>query len=1046
MASSGRTSTASTGTTPSLGGGVLPTGSALTPITLVNAVPSSSSSDSMALDLVGRDDEIGRYCPSTTDCQCLIQWTIPGTSNSTDTQTAATYAETNLLRCRYDVVPREVSQFKVSILVLSGNMQSNKITLNTPSVPTTQLSSNASNFLKVQRYQCKDILTSNSRYYGSSQTSLQDPQIWQMSMSFNFYSASLGEDYGGSVSNFECPMSPTDERNVIYQQDRYWPDVLPSGTAGPRGIDGRCGVLGSASTCDCPGGTPLSTTVSSLFDGQGTSAGVGCTNVFNPSVEYNSRSKVFGVTSGNTSARSGTNGTTEDEPYDMALYSTRPLSGYDNVIFPTNLDEGSRTTLGVNNDKNKDQPTWLMQNNGTTFNFECSDGIDPDLCKCVTGLEKDCRKYAANRHDFYVSNFYDSTFRAPFCAPHTAGGANAQNSIRLLQSGGLDCTIDTSQSPPLRGRDVLGYVAYPTASGSCPSTTLPEKKKWALLWRFRAQLPKRAVIDITNTGDIGLLMCTSKEDECTDDQTNSWTVNNSSADITNHQAANASNSSAGGAAAGRLGHGARYCQTARGRNEQFKTGVFTVPDQGSGYRYGNCLQIPRDPTTSEPGSLLFPSGAPPGDGTTGWRSPAVTIGQCQWTDGFGPYSLQASADRSPVPVSISGVGGSFRLFSGTDNTLPEYALNPSPTAGAVNDRSGCYDPAQLYFQPTFCIGGTGCSGFANFINTFGWGCVGRSGGTDTQKIFGYALDNNSAYATFDWQGFPFIAGDYTTLPAGMRETSRGVGSGGNFCNPTLPGSRWSGVPDTSFSWNAGQLAGPPVQTNPGYGDGKDVWLVGGSQQKLACIEADTDNNFGFLYNVYATRNPADATNLKPANHVNRLPGLSSSATPLGFPGLVGAFPKTIKNWFDFVGIGCLGKCDNSSASDSYPKFPWVAGVFNGVGQAGTTPSYNASIAGTSLRSGPHSSTDSWGGYGIFQFGTVDLEQTGMVDVLYVVSPTGITLDQMERDQTLQDQFRPVRYINGYKVEYNLDVDSQSSTTPSLRLPQFPVCVLQDKEG
>lgn len=1034
--SAGTTETATSVPKTGLGGGVLPVGASFNAITLINASPSASSTNGTELDVIGQNDEIGDYCPTLTACVCRIEFTPAGSTSPTAEEVSPSLVEVNMLRCSYDVVPSTATSFQLSIRAISGGAQSNRLTVTMPRVESSKDTNNSNNYVKVSRFQCKDIVQKTTNWYRGGSTSLLDPQSWNMSLSFNFYTTSMGRDYAGATANFECPVNPTDDRVVQYSQDRYWPYLgyNQSGSVGqavgPKGIDERCGtvsVSSGAASCDCPGGSTNGTT--SIFDGQGNSS---CTtNKYTPGMEYNSRANNFGVSSGAGTTRGSTNGLLENEPYDMAIYSAKPLKGYDNVIFPVDIDRGSKTTFGVNNEKNINADSWA---NNTSPSFNCTDGKDPDLCKCITGTEAECRKFQANRHDFYVANFLDGTFKTPFCVPHTPGGPNQTNSI----TNSLDCAVDTSQSPAVLGKDVMGFVALPDGAGQCPNITLPRGKKWGLLWQFSATFPVRRVIDVANPDDIGDLFCTSTQKECTG-TSQSWIEGDGLAAITNHQTTPTTTTH---------GNGPKYCQSGLGRGTgtpligtDYNVGVIGPYPSAQGTRFGNCLQIGSG--TGAPNLNSYD--------TAIWGDSSVTRGICQWTDGFTPFQLPNNA--------LNNVGGSFRLMSGagggvTDPQDPHLPANVDAN-GVIAD-TGCYAPSVTYFQSHFNLDlNTLLSGFFNYYSaSTSKGCMAWDNLTlgDAKTRRGFFSGFN--FPTFDWQGFPFVAGNYTSVPAGFTSDQAGVGMGGNYCNPTLPGSRWSGPKDTSYDWNVAPLNatmgdGATLDRRPGYNDGIDVWLIGNGA-KNACIEADIDNTYGFLYNIFATVDHTSASGPRQAdNYVNRLPGTNASngasTGVFGFPGLVELFPKTIKNWFDFVGIGCSGACDNSSAANSYPKFPWEVGQhFNRGANAGTADGvYNStSVPAAAIRSGKHSSTDSWGGYGVFQFTTVDLESVGRTDRLYVVTPTGLTRTRME-DPDTGLQYTPVRYINGSKIIYSLDGNSQNVSNPTLRLPSFPMCVLQD---
>jgi hypothetical protein len=871
-----------------------------------------------------------------------------------------------MARCSYGSVPAAVTQFTISLVIVNGGGTSNSLTLSFPGTSDTRNPSNENNYSRVIRYQCKDVLSGggggafNTGWY----IGLEDPQLWTLSYSYNLYSTSLGADFGGAVQGFECPSTVPDATMVKYASDRYWPDLRngpnANTTAGPFGLDPRCGT--DINGNNCAGIAGIS------FDGRATPWNTGVH-------EYDPRGTIFGKAGDVTTAGTDIDNTSDDEPYDMTLWSAAPLAGYDNVIYPTNIDQGAKTTVGVQNGSN------------------CTDGTDADNCKCVSGDERHCRHYQANRHDFYLANFLDNTFRQPFCTPHSVGGASGASSL----GAALDCSVDPNQTPIVTGADVLGFAALPNASGQCPNLDLPTGKKWGLLWHFRAQLDVRSTINITNPNDIGQLACTRREYECIDPG--------------NANAASASCNILDSSCAPANLIGVTYCNSAVNANSsEWRIG----PQQGSaepGQRFGNCLDI---------------SGMnAPGD--RGW---------CNLTNGSAPYFQRLGNIDADNDYSSS----------------VNWAL-------ATNPSTGCNDPMQLYNQNSLWTTATGPNFFTGVTNNTSTGCYSihnkiiNTPGTPDAANDARGFSGSSG-ETHDWQGFPFIAGDFSSLASGRSESMRGVGFGGNWCSPVLPGNRWTQGTSTLSDIGGTQISRTPDSVNNqiGWNDGLDVWLVG-TGRAGACIEADVSANnsstseiTGFLYNPFARSNTT-STALSfgggagnPFDYWLRLPGSSQSQ---GYPGLVSEFPKTIKNWFDFLGIGCNGRCDNSDANNSYPPMKdWRPGRSRQTGLLGALADSIAIVA-NAFRTGAHSSTDSWGGYGVFQFGSSPLEATSREDHIYVVSRTGITMNQMENDAALRLQYTPVRYIRGTRVIYELVSNSSDTSTPEERLPLFPLCVLQD---
>lgn len=1025
------TTTASTSTGGGGGGlvgGTLPDGSTVNAITLVNVAPSQNSADQYIIELYGQNGEMGTYCPTAADCQCRLRWTDVTTGNPIEDYATPTYVERDQVRCSYAVIPTNTPSFRVSLSVTSGGLSSNELSMSFPQVDSSADPTVASNYDRVIRYQCKDVLNVPVNATGFYK-GLQDPQVWNLSYSYNLYTTALGADYGGGVASaggmYECPTRPTDESVTKFSVGRYWPDVATAGltsAAGPFGLDSRCGT--DVTTVGyCPG-LPADTTPSFT----GTTAAAGFNNTTG---EYTLRSTIFGaadVSTGAQLAATSTDTTSDDEPYDMALYSTAPLTGYDNVIYPVEVDRGTKTSLG--------------NPNGTG----CTTGTDSTQCTCVTGLEAGCRKFARNRHDFYLASFYSNTFKQPFCTPHTVGGAAGRNTVGAT----LDCTVDTSTVPVTRGLDVLGFAALPNSSGQCPNITLPAGKKWGLLWHFHVNLDARKTINITNPGDIGDLYCTRRDLECVDTSGAATPTSTASCNYLDGDCATTTFAYTGATPASTNGNnygllGPRYCtasNTVIANSDRWRVGV-TQSSSNPGFRFGNCLET-NEMLTDQQDRANFEADK------TGAGNNALSDGWCSKTDGSAPFFINRdSTNRGDMGYSSSA---SWSL------ELP---------AAAMTDAAGCFDPMQLYQQGLTSEwvwnGALYLTGLINGFSSAQPSCYGFGGTRTSMRFIGYQGDSTTgseafttsfSNQTFDWQGFPFIAADYTSINSGAPETFRGVGFGGNYCNPALPGSRWSqgtAAHDVTFGT---QLNSATV----GYGDGLDVWLVGAGSRH-PCIEADVeasgsnpDLTTGFLYNQYARVNsnaPGGAT-AGFANGLNtwlRLPGTSTTygdPGTEGYPGRVINFPKTIKNWFDFLGIGCDGKCDNSDASNSLPAISlWEPGKTRQKGLLNDVAAWITGVADNAFRSGPHSSTDSWGGYGVFQFGVIPIETMGPEDHLYVVSPQGITVNQMENDPATRDQYRPVRYIRGVKIQYDKIDEAANSTNPDDRLPRFPMCVLQD---
>jgi hypothetical protein len=182
----------------------------------------SNADPNSLLDISGTNNEIGTQCSTSNGaaakCQCVFNWTESSGVLRQSAPVDPIYVENNLLRCSF-LTPASSSAiyFDVKILIAnSGGLTSNalRVYLNTinPSLDT----SIASNYSQVQRFMCRDLpsKSTNTNYYSG----LFDPRLWNLSYAFNFYSTSLGRDYGaipvsgGNTSlYFECPTIPNDQ-------------------------------------------------------------------------------------------------------------------------------------------------------------------------------------------------------------------------------------------------------------------------------------------------------------------------------------------------------------------------------------------------------------------------------------------------------------------------------------------------------------------------------------------------------------------------------------------------------------------------------------------------------------------------------------------------------------------------------------------------------------------------------------------------------------------------------------------------------------------
>jgi hypothetical protein len=187
-----------------LSGGALPPGATAFSINIVQAAASNADPANL-LDLFGQSGEIGAHCPTVAACRCRLSWTDPASGASLQTETSPTYVEVNMARCGYDAA-RTANQFRIRLVAVSGGASSNELTMNTPYSNPAADATNAQNYRMVRRFQCRDIVSTNSQMYRNT---LLDPQVWNMGYTFNLFTTSLGADYGFTAAGFECPVVPT---------------------------------------------------------------------------------------------------------------------------------------------------------------------------------------------------------------------------------------------------------------------------------------------------------------------------------------------------------------------------------------------------------------------------------------------------------------------------------------------------------------------------------------------------------------------------------------------------------------------------------------------------------------------------------------------------------------------------------------------------------------------------------------------------------------------------------------------------------------------
>ncbi|MEW6056106.1 MAG: hypothetical protein AB1540_05780 [Bdellovibrionota bacterium] len=232
---SGSQSAAATGGTAAVksfggsAGGTLPSSGSEAVIT-INRVVRSNLDPNSYIELISSDDQIGNYCSTVNDCDCVFNFIEPSSGIPREVFQTPSRVENNMLRCLFTQVATDAAYFdvRISVKAASQTSDSERVFLNAanPSINASL----ASNYTQVQRYQCRDLLDraqNTSKYRNGT---LVDPRIWDLSLPFNFYTTSFGRDYGaipdasspGAALPYECPLTPNDRSaNAIYDLTLY---------------------------------------------------------------------------------------------------------------------------------------------------------------------------------------------------------------------------------------------------------------------------------------------------------------------------------------------------------------------------------------------------------------------------------------------------------------------------------------------------------------------------------------------------------------------------------------------------------------------------------------------------------------------------------------------------------------------------------------------------------------------------------------------------------------------------------------------------------
>ncbi|MEK6706917.1 MAG: hypothetical protein AABZ06_14125 [Bdellovibrionota bacterium] len=179
------------------------------------------------LDLIGDGTgAMSHYCSSAdtstgspssgqTTCNCTYTYVRSnGYTESFDVPTV--YRESNMIRCKYDEVPSDITYLKIKIHLTKADMYSNEITYFTSNSGIAADLASPQNFLRAQRYQCKDIITIPYIFDKSIYDPVQseDPRL---SWPLNFYTTNMGAAIAAyasapaeNIKDWNCPAIPND--------------------------------------------------------------------------------------------------------------------------------------------------------------------------------------------------------------------------------------------------------------------------------------------------------------------------------------------------------------------------------------------------------------------------------------------------------------------------------------------------------------------------------------------------------------------------------------------------------------------------------------------------------------------------------------------------------------------------------------------------------------------------------------------------------------------------------------------------------------------
>jgi hypothetical protein len=206
----------------------------------VTNVLKDSTNPTTTLDVIGDGTgAMGTLCTSTagsntsstvgpSTCSCTYSYTSPS-QGTAQVDVPTTYQESNLIECLFSAIPTDVTTVNVSVHVTSVNEYSNVFAFNLSNTGGTNPTL-ASNFVQVQHWQCRDIVTipyPGSPALGSS-NSIYDPiQSEDPSLSYpiDFYTTNLGGSLEAYINanlqgTWRCPGNPNDPNfglnNTLY--------------------------------------------------------------------------------------------------------------------------------------------------------------------------------------------------------------------------------------------------------------------------------------------------------------------------------------------------------------------------------------------------------------------------------------------------------------------------------------------------------------------------------------------------------------------------------------------------------------------------------------------------------------------------------------------------------------------------------------------------------------------------------------------------------------------------------------------------------------